>query len=97
MQNENYQAISKYIERHYELEKMTIEEYLSIRKKLSQPEEYARVIEENRRFERFSALLRKRIDLGKITVKRFEEIIIKICNAETENEVSKIMSKYNLN
>lgn len=97
VQKENHQAISKYIERHYELNKMSIEEYLEIRKKLSQPEEYTRVIEENSKAERFSSLIRKRIDLSKTTVQHFDEIIVKICSAETENEIFQIMSEFNLN
>lgn len=97
MQNENYRAINKYIERRYGFEKLSIEEYISLRDELSQPEMINRVIAENEKIEKFSALIRKRIDLSKITLEDFDKIIAEICDAQTENEISAIMSKFNIN
>ena len=96
MQKENYNAINKYIERHYNLEKLSIEDYLTIRKKLSNTEMLEKVIAENEKIERFSSLIRRRVDLSKMTLQDFDKIIIEICNANTENEISEIMSKYNI-
>lgn len=96
MQKENYNAINKYIERHYNLEELSIEEYLTIREKLSNTEMLEKVIAENQKIERFSALIRRRVDLSKMTLQDFDKIIIEICNANTENEISEIMSKYNI-
>ena len=76
---------------------LSIEDYISIRDELSQPEMMEKVIAENEKIERFSALIKRRIDLRKITVYEFEQIIKEICEAETEKEIRSIMSRYNIN
>lgn len=95
--NVDYREIEKYIERHYELEALSIEQYIELTEILSKKAQYEIVLSENKRHEMFSALIRKRIDPHKMSVEEFESIVCQLCNASTKKEIYEIMSSYNLN
>lgn len=55
------------------------------------------IIAENEKIDRFSAIIKRRIDLSQITVYEFELIMREISEAKTEKEINSIMSRYNIN
>ena len=88
--------IEKYINRSYNLDEMSIEEYLILCKELSKPSNYQNVIDANKKYDKFSSILRKRVNPNEISIKDFEQILEEISNAENDNEIGKIMTKYHI-
>ena len=91
----NYE-IEKYIDRNYELESISIEEYIDLCKELSAPNNYKMVVEENKKYDKYSSLLRKRIDPQRMSIDAFEELIREICKAKNDTEINEIMAKHSL-
>lgn len=88
--------IEKYINRSYNLDEMSIEEYLILCKELSKPSNYQNVIDANKKYDKFSLILRKRVNPNEISIKDFEQILEEISNAENDDEIGKIMTKYHI-
>jgi hypothetical protein len=92
----DFREIEKYIERHYQLEKISLEDYISLTKSLSERKKYQMILDENKKYERFSALIRKRINPQNVSVEKFEEIINQLCEASSDDEIHKLMSNFNI-
>ena len=89
-----------YIFRNYNRDTITIRQYANIQRELKKDKEkiYEMLKDESRYF-RICELIKKKMDMSKITVLEFEKIVLALYNAKTNEECEKIFKekiKYNL-
>ncbi|MBO5312633.1 MAG: hypothetical protein J6B29_01575 [Clostridia bacterium] len=87
-------AIEKYIERHYDVENMSLQDYVDARESLKDEAIYQSACREQDRWERFYTLVKKRICKKSTSVLEFEQIMDRICLAENDEDIGEILTSY---
>lgn len=82
-----------YIFRKYNRDTITIGQYAKLHKELRKKEKLYEMLEDESRYLRSWALVKKKVDATKITLAEFEQIVLDLYNAKTNEECEKILKE----
>ena len=85
---------NNYIFRKYNRDTITIGQYAKLHKELRKDKEKLyEMLKDESRYVRICELVKKKIDKSKITVSEFEQIVLDLYNAKTNEEYEKILKE----
>ena len=83
-----------YIFRKYNSETITIRQFADVQRELKKDKEKIyEMLEDESRYIRICELVKKKIDKSKVTVSEFEQIVLDLYNAKTNEECEKIFKE----
>ena len=83
-----------YIHRKYDMDTITIRQFADVQKELKKDKEKIyEMLKDEGRYIRICELVKKRIDKSKVTISKFEQIVLELYNAKTNEECEKIFKE----
>ena len=83
-----------YMYRKYDMDTITIRQFADVQKELKKDKEKIyEMLKDEGRYIRIFELVKKRIDKSKVTVSEFEQIVLELYNAKTNEECEKIFKE----
>ena len=83
-----------YMYRKYDMDTITIRQFADVQKELKKDKEKIyEMLKDEGRYIRICELVKKRIDKSKVTVSEFEQIVLDLYNAKTNEECEKIFKE----
>ena len=83
-----------YIFRNYNRDTITIRQYANIQRELKKDKEKIyEMLKDESRYIRICELVKKKIDKSKVTISEFEQIVLELYNAKTNEECEKIFKE----
>ena len=83
-----------YIFRNYNREAITIRQYADIQRELNKDKEKIyEMLQDESRYIRICELVKKKMDMSKVTVLEFEQIVLALYNAKSNEECEKIFKE----
>lgn len=83
-----------YMYRKYDMDTITIRQFADVQKELKKDKEKIyEMLKDESRYIRICELVKKRIDKSKVTVSEFEQIVLDLYNAKTNEECEKIFKE----
>ena len=83
-----------YMYRKYDMDTITIRQFANVQKELKKDKEKIyEMLKDEGRYIRICELVKKRIDKSKVTVSEFEQIVLDLYNAKTNEECEKIFKE----
>ena len=83
-----------YMYRKYDMDTITIRQFADVQKELKKDKEKIYVmLKDEGRYIRIFELVKKRIDKSKVTVSEFEQMVLDLYNAKTNEECEKIFKE----
>ena len=88
------QIRNHYMYRKYDMDTITIRQFADVQKELKKDEEkiYEMLKDENR-YIRICDLVKKKIDKSKVSISEFEQIVLELYNAKSNEECEKIFKE----
>ena len=85
---------NQYMYRKYDMETITIRQLAEVQKELKKDKEKIyEMLKDEGRYIRIFELVKKKIDKSKVTVSEFEQIVLDLYNAKTNEECEKIFKE----
>lgn len=89
-----YKIRNHYMYRKYDMDTITIRQFANVQKKLKKDKEKIyEMLKDEGRYIRICELVKKRIDKSKVTISQFEQIVLELYNAKTNEECEKIFKE----
>lgn len=89
-----YKIRNHYMYRKYDMDTITIRQFANVQKELKKDKEKIyEMLKDEGRYIRICELVKKRIDKSKVTVSEFEQIVLDLYNAKTNEECEKIFKE----
>lgn len=83
-----------YIHRKYDMDTITIRQFANVQKELKKDKEKIyEMLKDEGRYIRICELVKKKIDKSKVTILEFEQIVLELYNAKTNEECEKIFKE----
>lgn len=83
-----------YMYRKYDMETITIRQFADVQKELKKDKEKIyEMLKDEGRYIRICELVKKKIDKSKVTILEFEQIVLELYNAKTNEECEKIFKE----
>ena len=83
-----------YIHRKYDMDTITIRQFADVQKERKKDKEKIyEMLKDEGRYIRICELVKKKIDKSKVTVSEFEQIVLELYNAKTNEECEKIFKE----
>ena len=80
--------------RKYDMETITIRQFADVQKELKKDKEKIyEMLKAEGRYIRICELVKKKIDKSKVTISEFEQIVLELYNAKTNEECEKILTE----
>ena len=80
--------------RKYNMDTITIRQFADVQKELKKDKEKIyEMLKDEGRYIRICELVKKKIDKSKVTVSEFEQIVLELYNAKTNEECEKIFKE----
>ena len=80
--------------RKYDMDTITIRQFADVQKELKKDKEKIyEMLKDEGRYIRICELVKKKIDKSKVTVSEFEQIVLDLYNAKTNEECEKIFKE----
>ena len=85
---------NQYMHRKYDMETITIRQFANVQKELKKDKEKIyEMLKDEGRYIRICDLVKKKIDKSKVTILEFEQIVLELYNAKTNEECEKIFKE----
>jgi hypothetical protein len=89
-----YKIRNHYIHRKYDMDTITIRQFADVQRELKKDKEKTyEMLKDEGRYIRICELVKKKIDKSKVTVSEFEQIVLDLYNAKTNEECEKIFKE----
>ncbi|MBO7149270.1 MAG: hypothetical protein J6V71_00085 [Clostridia bacterium] len=83
-----------YMYRKYDMDMITIRQFADVQKELKKDKDKIyEMLKDESRYIRICELLKKKIDKRKVTISEFEQIVLELYNAKTNEECEKIFKE----
>ena len=83
-----------YMYLNYDMDTITIRQFADVQKELKKDKEKIyEMLKDEGRYIRICELVKKKIDKSKVTISEFEQIVLELYNAKTNEECEKILRK----
>ena len=83
-----------YIHRKYDMDTITIRQFADVQKELKKDKEKIyELLKEEGKYIRICEFVKKKIDISKVTISEFEQIVLDLYNAKTNEEYEKILKE----
>ena len=83
-----------YIHRKYDMDTITIRQFANVQKELKKDKDIIyEMLKDVGRYIRICELVKKKIDKSKVTILEFEQIVLELYNAKTNEECEKIFKE----
>ena len=85
---------NQYMYRKYDMETITIRQFANVQKELKKDKDKIyEMLKDESRYIRICDLVKKKIDKSKVTILEFEQIVLELYNAKTNEECEKIFKE----
>lgn len=85
---------NQYMYRKYDMETITIRQFANVEKELKKDKDKIyEMLKDESRYIRICELVKKKIDKSKVTILEFEQIVLELYNAKTNEECEKIFKE----
>ena len=85
---------NQYMYRKYDMETITIRQFANVEKELKKDKDKIyEMLKDESRYIRICDLVKKKIDKSKVTILEFEQIVLELYNAKTNEECEKIFKE----
>jgi hypothetical protein len=85
---------NNYMYRKYDMDTITIRQFADVQKELKKDKEKIyEMLKDEGRYIRICELVKKKIDKSKVTISEFEQIVLELYNAKTNEECEKIFKE----
>ena len=85
---------NQYMYRKYDMETITIRQFANVQKELKKDKDKIyEMLKDESRYIRICELVKKKIDKSKVTILEFEQIVLELYNAKTNEECEKIFKE----
>ena len=85
---------NKYMYQKYDMETITIRQFAEVQKELKKDKEKIyEMLKDEGRYIRICELVKKKIDKSKVSISEFEQIVLELYNAKTNEECEKIFKE----
>ena len=85
---------NQYMYRKYDMETITIRQFANVQKELKKDKDKIyEMLKDEGRYIRICELVKKKIDKSKVTILEFEQIVLELYNAKTNEECEKIFKE----
>ena len=89
-----YKIRNHYMYRKYDMDTITIRQFADVQKELKKDKEKIyEMLKDESRYIRICELVNKKIDKSKVTISEFEQIVLELYNAKTNEECEKIFKE----
>ena len=89
-----YKIRNHYMNRKYDMDTITIRQFANIKRELKKDKEKLyEMLKDESRYIRICELVKKKIDKSKVTISEFEQIVLDLYNAKTNEECEKIFKE----
>jgi hypothetical protein len=83
-----------YIHRKYDMDTITIRQFADVQKELKKDKEKIyEMLKDEGKYIRICEFVKKKIDISKVTISEFEQIVLELYNAKTNEECEKIFKE----
>ena len=83
-----------YIHRKYDMDTITIRQFADVQKELKKDKEKIyEMLKDEGKYIRICEFVKKKIDISKVTISEFEQIVLELYNAKTNEECEKILKE----
>lgn len=89
-----YKIRNHYMYRKYDMDTITIRQFADVQKELKKDKEKIyEMLKDEGRYIRICELVKKRIDKSEVTISGFEQLVLELYNAKTNEECEKIFKE----